>query len=869
MVGRRLLHFQIVEKLGEGGMGVVYKARDTHLDRLVAIKVLPAEKVSDPERRRRFVQEARAASALNHPNIITVHDITQADDLDLIVMEYVEGKTLDAMIPRAGMRLGDVLKLGVQIAHALAAAHTHGIVHRDLKPANVMVGPGSTVKVVDFGLAKLNEPALNLRESDMPTGEARTGAGVVLGTAAYMSPEQAEGKPVDQRSDIFSFGALLYEMATGRHAFAGDSWASTMAAVLNREPKPLEGLPHDLEKSILRCLRKDPDKRFQHMDDVCVALEELKEESDSGRLGVGVPAPARGLTRRRLMYGAAAACVLLAAAALAWRWAVPPAPPLAPRLVPLTTFPGNEGRPAFSPDGQQVAFVWNGETEDNADIYVKLVGETNALRLTTDPAPESFPAWSPDGKRISFRRSQPGGNGLWLVSPLGGAAQQLTDLRTTGHVSWSPDGKWLAVGVVPPDDKDPRGIVLVPVDGGELRRVSTRRTPAFDVHPSFSPDGRRLAYASCTSVYSCDVFVQQLDAGYAPREAPRRITQQAFLISGLTWSRDGESLIYGGSWSWGLSYRLWRVGIRGVRQPERIDLAGFHALGPCVAPAGDRLAFQRNTSNFDVWRYQLGGVPEPFLKSSVLDGAAHFAPDGSRIAFSSDRSGDVIEMWTVDADGSNPVQLTRGPGRGQATNRWSPDGRLIAFDSLEQDGGSKVYVVDASGGRPRRVSSETADEYNPSWSRDGKRIYFFSSRTGRNEIWRTALGEGVAERVTENGGYVALESADGRTLFYTKAESSPLFARSLDGGSERQVLEYVTASAFAVFEDGIYFIGRLDAEKRYPLTFYEFSTRSSRLLTKTEGPLLQFLSVSPDRKTFLFTRSATEGTDLMLIENFR
>jgi Tol biopolymer transport system component len=541
--------------------------------------------------------------------------------------------------------------------------------------------------------------------------------------------------------------------------------------------------------------------------------------------------------------------------------------------VPLTTFPGNEGRPTFSPDGKQVAFTWNGQKEDNFDIYVKLVGETNALRLTTDAAPESFPAWSPDGKRIAFRRSQQDASGswssgIWLVSPLGGAAQKLTDLQTLGFMSWSPDGRWLAVGL-PRGARDARGIVLVPVDGGEPRRVSTRQAPAFDVHPSFSPDGRLLAYASCTSGYFCDVFVQQLDSGYAPREAPRRITQQGFLLSGLAWSRDGESLVYGGSWSWGLSPRLWRVGSRGDRQPERIDLAGFQASDPSVAPAGDRLVFGRSTSNFDVWRYQVGGVPEPFLKSSVGDYSAHFSPDGSRIAFSSDRSGDVIEMWTVGADGSNPVQVTRGPGRGQATNRWSPDGRLIAFDSLEQDGGSKVYVVDASGGRPRRVSSETADEYNPSWSRDGKRIYFFSSRTGRNEIWRTALGEGVAERVTENGGYVAFESTDGRTLFYTKAESSQLFARSLDGGPERQVLEGVTESAFAVFEDGIYFIGRLDAEKRYPLKFYEFSTRSSRLLTRTEGPLAPFLSVSPDRKTFLFTRSATEGTDLMLIENFR
>ena len=262
-------------------------------------------------------------------------------------------------------------------------------------------------------------------------------------------------------------------------------------------------------------------------------------------------------------------------------------------------------------------------------------------------------------------------------------------------------------------------------------------------------------------------------------------------------------------------------------------------------------------------------MPEPFLKSSLNDGSAQFSPDGGRIAFASDRSGDVLEVWTVGADGSNPVQLTRGPGHAQATNRWSPDGGLIVFDSLEREGGSKVYIVNASGGRPRRVSSATTNEYNPSWSRDGKRIYFYSDQTGRNEIWRIALGGGVAERITENGGCVAFESTDGRTLFYNKGIASPLFARSLDGGSERQVLDHVAWSAFAVFEDGIYYLGRPGADGKYPLQFHEFSTGSSRLLTTIEGPLWQFLSVSPDRKTFLFTSDTSAGADLLLLENFR
>src|SRR5512137_2011661 len=299
MIGKTLGHYQITGKLGEGGMGVVYKARDTHLDRFAALKVLPPEKVSDPERKRRFIQEAKAASALNHPSIITIYDIDQADGIDYIAMEYVAGKTLDDLIPRKGIRLPLALKYAVQIADALARAHGAGIIHRDLKPSNVMVDEHGLVKVLDFGLAKLTE----VSGPEAETAATRTGEGTVLGTAAYMSPEQAEGKHIDTRSDIFSFGSMLYEMLTGQRAFRGDTRASTIASILREEPKPIsqvaEGMPRDAEKIVRRCLRKDPEQRFQTMADLRVALTELKEESDSGVLettGEARPRRSRRLT---------------------------------------------------------------------------------------------------------------------------------------------------------------------------------------------------------------------------------------------------------------------------------------------------------------------------------------------------------------------------------------------------------------------------------------------------------------------------------------------------------------------------------------------------------------------------------------------
>jgi len=307
-VGQMLAHYRLEAKLGEGGMGVVYRALDTHLDRPVAIKVLRAQAVADEERKKRFVQEAKAASALNHPNIITIHDINAAGGVDFIAMEYVEGKTLDGAMGRKGLSVGETLKYAVQITDALVKAHGEGIVHRDIKPGNIMVTADGLVKVLDFGLAKLTEEGPGVAQADLPARASmkeeapETEEGAILGTVAYMSPEQAEGKPVDARSDIFSFGSVLYEMLTGRRAFQGETKMSVLAAILREEPKPasevVEGLPREVERIVNRCLRKEPRRCFQHMDDLMVALEELKEESDSGKLRAGPTPlmPVRGWT---------------------------------------------------------------------------------------------------------------------------------------------------------------------------------------------------------------------------------------------------------------------------------------------------------------------------------------------------------------------------------------------------------------------------------------------------------------------------------------------------------------------------------------------------------------------------------------------
>ncbi len=348
MVGKTIAHYQILEKLGEGGMGVVYKAHDTHLNRSVALKVLPPEKVADPERKRRFVQEAQSASALNHPNIVHIYDIDQADGTDFIAMEFVPGKTLGEVIGRKGLKLGDALKYGVQIADALSRAHAAGIIHRDLKPGNIMVDEHGLVKVLDFGLAKLTESAPLGEDEPTRTLKPATEEGTILGTVAYMSPEQAEGKRLDARSDIFSFGAVLYEMLTGRRAFQKESKTSTLGAIIHKEPEPLGAeVPHDLEKVITRCLRKDLDRRFQNMADVRVALTELKEESDSGKLNAA-EAPARPRKRRLLWPAVAVAAVIVLAVAGVLVWQRMQAKPLTDKdVLVLADFTNTTGDAVF------------------------------------------------------------------------------------------------------------------------------------------------------------------------------------------------------------------------------------------------------------------------------------------------------------------------------------------------------------------------------------------------------------------------------------------------------------------------------------------------------------------------------------------
>jgi serine/threonine protein kinase len=881
MIGRTILHYQIVETLGRGGMGVVYKARDTHLDRFVAIKVLPPEKVADPERKRRFVQEAKAASALNHPNIVHIYDIAEADGIQFIAMEYVSGKTLDQMIGRKGLRLNETLKYAVQIADALAKAHSAGIVHRDLKPSNIMVTGDGLVKVLDFGLAKLTErtsgefgETATMRADE----QADTTEGTVMGTVAYMSPEQAEGKPVDARSDVFSFGAVLYEIVTGRRAFRGETKVSTLAAILNKEPAPLSqiapGLPRELERIITRCLRKDPEYRAQNMSDLKVALRDLKEESESGQLTtVSRAMPKVG--RKIIVLATALAAILTAGAAWFYLKSSRPAAPL--KVVPVTTYPGSERFPSFSPDGNQVAFSWDGDKQDNYDIYVQLVDGGTPLRLTVNPAEDTAPAWSPDGRQIAFVRHDADRCSIFLISPLGGAERKLTDAACSHlTLAWTPDGKSLAFA-------DGSGLFLISTATRERRRLTSPPESIIgDNYPAISPDGRNFAFVRSHNIYQADVYVASLGIG-----EPQRLTKDSSDVLGVAWTPDGRDLVYSSNRFGGRS--LWRIPAKpsSLTQPERLVGVEGDARHPAISGGSQgtsaRLAYERGLEDLNVWRAKVRAAgegpaidtPTPIIQSTRVDREAGFSPDGNRIAFVSDRSG-TFDLWICASDGSNPVQLTSFGGPVPGSPNWSPDLQQIAFD-LEAPGRFDIYVVSVSGGSPRLLIK---DGVRPSWSHDGHWVYFASERSGGRsslmssdrEIWKVPPGGGEPVQLTKGGAIEAIESRNGRELLFVKMGSgrhAGLWRMPASGGPAVPVLPSILGGPWTVAETGVYFMSPGTTSSPVPLLFFSFTTQRVNETGRIAKGVGEGLSISPDEQWIIWTQADRSESDLVMLENFR
>jgi eukaryotic-like serine/threonine-protein kinase len=879
MIGRTIAHYEILDKIGEGGMGVVYKALDTHLDRSVAIKVLPPEKVADPGRKARFIQEAKSASALNHPNIVHIYDIDQQDGIDFMAMEFVAGKTLDELIPRKGMRLSETLKVAIQVADALSAAHGAGIIHRDLKPANIIVGDGGRARVLDFGLAKLTEAGEESEDAETrtvvaPEAAPHTEEGAIVGTASYMSPEQAEGRKLDARSDIFSFGSVLYEMVTGQRPFRGDSSMSTLGAIIHKEPEPLTGeVPHDLERIINRCLRKNVSRRFHDMRDLRVELEELKEESDSGSLA-GVPPVASSAARWKAIVAASVAVV--AVALTGWYWmsrnrGQETVEPMTTSV--LTSNPGLEAAPSFSPDGNQVAFSWAGESGDNPDIYVKMIGSPSLLRLTTNLARDVSPAWSPDGRSIAFVRLGREKQTVYIVPAIGGPERRVGVLDTDGNplamgviglLSWFPDSRWLAT----------KGLYLLSVETGETRALTSPEEGVQDSSPAVSPDGRSIAFSRGS--FGGEIHVLSLNSDLEPAAGPRRLTTMGRTSFSTAWTPDGRDLIVVSGTA--AERSPWRVPLSGNGEPKPVLAGDNSVISVALSSHGDRLAYGTLNQVTDIHRFKLDeagvilGPADGLLSSTRADEAAKYSPDGRRILFASERSGPHA-IWVSDADGANAVELYSSDRAYSGSPAWSPDGKWISFDSRVHSGPYNVYILASEGGQPRRLTEKIEGTTLPRWSADGKWLYFSTRSSGNLEIWKAAVDGGDPVQVTRNGGFVVQESRDGASIYYTKLEgepANPLWTMPANGGDETRLPFTAHYRNFQVMDDGIYFISGLVPNERLAIRFYSFATSAIRTLVELPGiSNYNGLAVSPDRRSILYSPGAGWVGNLMLVENFR
>ena len=537
--------------------------------------------------------------------------------------------------------------------------------------------------------------------------------------------------------------------------------------------------PQELQKIINRCLRKDPTRRFQTMADLKVAVQELKEESDLGKHGGG-PAMRSALRRlglqaRRTWLWAGAALVVVAIAIAAWLFrGAARRPAAAPEVVPLTSYAGLERSPSFSQDGNQVAFSWNGAKQDNFDIYIKLIGSSDSVRLTRDPADDVCPAFSPDGLSIGFVRVSKERATFMVIPAIGGTEREVAGvtfpfflahaLRARAPFSWFPDGKWIVT----------RGLTLISTETGETRRLTSPPTKErLDTDPAVSPDGRIVAFVR-SAVFRGDIYLLDLTEDLKPKGEPRLLTSGKSGLWGLAWTPDGQEIIFSSGFMAHMS--LWKVSASGAGEPEPLPFTG-EGIYPTISRSGNRLAYQNAVSDTNIWRLSLSapgvaaGAPSQFIASTRSENSVRYSSDGKRIAFDSDRGG-PLGVWVSDADGSNAVKLFSRSGRVCGNSHWSPDGQRIAFNS-DLEGNFDIYIIQASGGKPIPLTTNSAADVIPRWSRDGKWVYFASNRTGRLEVWKVpTTGGGKEIQVTRNGGEMALESPDGKSIYYTKGGNS-------------------------------------------------------------------------------------------------
>jgi Tol biopolymer transport system component len=741
--GRTIAHYRLERKIGAGGMGIVYEAEDTRLGRRVALKVLPAEMASDAARRARFEREARAIAALNHPNIVTLHSVEEAEGIAFLTMELVEGRRLTELLERDGLSLHKILDWSFGIADALVAAHRQGVVHRDLKPDNVMVTGEGRIKVLDFGLAKLREPVAESPSTVLPTATV-TEEGKILGTVAYMSPEQAEGKPLDHRSDIFSFGVVLYEMGTGRRPFQGETSISTISAILKDTPPPPQqintSLPPHFGRIVRRCLAKEPERRYQSTEDLRNDLRELKEDSESGDLTVESVAATGAASRRTARSGLPGRPLVLGLGALVAAIAVlggwlylrrgsdrPQSSSMqAPIQMSRATTDGKVAEVAISPDGRYLAYVRREGWLHSLRLRQVATGDEVQVVAPAEAVLTS-PSFSADGDFLHYVLIEPGRSSGWAhrVSVLGGTPRRI--LQGVYYLTSSPDGKMLAM-------TNGRGfgdahLRIVGFDGASPRDLATRKgADHFDSAPEWSPDGRSLAILSHRFGEPQQIVL--IDPGTG-REQPLAVPSLRS-FSDLCWIPGGLGLFVAGSErpaNQGGSSQIWEASKEGVLTPLTRDLNAYTDVA--VTADGSTLAAVQEElrTGIDV--------------AAVRDGAP----------------GDFKELF--------PISAAR-PGSGNLA--WLGEDRLV-YGMLHGDL-QQIHVTDV-GSKSTRALTSGAAHREPAVSRDGRTIVVMRDEGTHTNLWRLDAETGRTQRLTE-GQFEGMQSltSDGSWVVYASAQES-------------------------------------------------------------------------------------------------
>ena len=773
MIGKTISHYRIIDEISRGGMGVVYRALDLKLNREVALKVLPPELVADPDRKRRFVQEAQAAAGLDHPNIAVIHEIDEVDGVSFIAMELIRGEPLRDILQRERLPVSRVLVLATEVGEGLSRAHDKGIVHRDLKPANIMVTEQGHPKIIDFGLAKLVD-ALVVRDDEGVTAiRGDTDPGLVMGTASYMSPEQAKGADVDARSDIFAFGIVFYEMLSGERPFRGATGAEVLSAIL-KDPAPrLPSLDtevsDELQRIVDRCLAKDPAERYQTTSELVIELGAVRRRLESGAVAVS----AGSVGWKTWLLGAVAVAAVLVGL-LVVTGARDVGLPEIERTIQLSHDPGLEVYPAISPDGKMIAYAAG--PVGNMHVYVQQIEGGRRIAVTEIPGNYIWPQWSPDGSRIAFQVVKPPSYEIHVAPSLGGAARlvfEASDNEIIGF-AWAPDGERLAISAN-------LEIFIQSLVDDSRETLTTIPDEAFPL--SWSPDGSKIAFSMGNAAYvarqgpmanvaPAGLYVIPADGGELVTLIEREGTS---LNQSPVWTPRGDALLFisnsGGSRD---IYQV-RLSPSGAPAAPPLRLTtglGVHTIS--LSRDGRRLVYSTIASRQNVWSLPMpGDVPvssdgaSPVTRGSQMIEAMDISSDGEWIVFDSDRAGNQ-DIYKMRLDGGEPIQLTRDPAD-DFHPKWSPGGEEVVFYSLRSDNRRELYMMSADGGSLHRLTDQGG--VFPDWSPDGQEIAFFSGRPGEEDIYvisREGEIEGdVPRRTTTEGGIMPKWSPDGTRIAFS------------------------------------------------------------------------------------------------------